>query len=404
MLPLQGLKIISVEQYGAGPFGTMYLVNLGADVIKIENPTSGGDVSRSLGPFFLDGEEHSSNSLFYQQLNHNKRSVTLDLGRKEGRAVLQDLVKSADALASNLRGDVPEKLGLDYANLSRANPKLVCAHLTAYGREGPRADWPGYDYIMQAEAGYFHLTGEPDSPPTRFGLSVIDYMAGVAMAFALLAGVLNARQSGKGRDLDVSLFDVALYNLNYVAAWQMNAGYRQPRVPRSAHFSLTPCQLYRTADGWIYIMCNKEKFWRMFCERLGKPEWIKDHRFLSFKERLQQRDLLTEMIDEVMSTKTTAQWLVEFDGAVPAAPVLDAQQALDNPYVKDSDRIQPVGYRKQDSKGEGSFKVLRGPVRCDDDALPPVAAPALGQHTAEVLQEIGYDEGRIAQLRQQGVV
>ena len=399
MLPLKDLRIVSVEQYGAGPFGTMYLVNLGADVIKVEDPNTGGDVSRSLGPFYLDGGDKTQHSMFYQQLNHNKRSLTLDLSSIEGREVLHDLVKSADALASNLRGDVPDKLGITYPQLAKFNPKLVCAHLTAYGRKDERAGWPGYDYIMQAETGYFQLTGEPGGPPARFGLSVVDFMAGVAMAFSLLAGVLDARKTGKGRDVDVSLFDVALYNLNYVAMWQMNAGYSQPRVPRSAHFSLTPCQLYRTADGWIYLMCNKEKFWHLLCDRLGRPEWKDDPRFLTFKERLEHRDLLTELIDDVMQERTTEEWLKALDGAVPAAPVLNIPQALDNPYVKNSDRIKSVKY---DSGAD--FNVLRGPVRCDDEDLPVKPAPSLGQQTDEILREIGYDDERINELKQRKVV
>ena len=399
MLPLQGLRVVSVEQYGAGPFGTMFLVNLGADVIKVEDPRFGGDVSRQLGPHFLEGDDASQNSMFYQQLNHNKRSLTLDLSKEEGRAVLRDLVKDADALASNLRGDVPGKLGLTYAALSAANPKLVCAHLTAYGREDERAAWPGYDYIMQAEAGYFQLTGEPSGPPSRFGLSIIDFMTGVTMAYALVAGVLNARETGQGRDIDVNLFDVALYNLNYVAMWRMNAGYNQPRVPRSAHFSLTPCQLYRTADSWIYVMCNKEKFWGVLCGKLGRPELREDARFATFKERLQNRDELTRVLDDAFAAKTTAEWLAVFNGEVPAAPVLDVGEALSNPYVANSDRIAEAAF------GNGkAFKVLRGPVRCKGEGVAPTPAPALGQQSDEILREIGYSDERIAELRRNGVV
>ena len=163
MLPLTGVRVLAVEQYGAGPFGTMFLADQGAEVIKIENPTDGGDMSRAVGPHFFT----AGDSQFFHTFNRNKKSLTLDLGRPEGQAVLRDLVRGADALASNLRGDVPAKLGLVYARLKDANPRIVCAHLSAYGREGPRADWPGFDYLMQAEAGYFSLTGEPGTPPAR---------------------------------------------------------------------------------------------------------------------------------------------------------------------------------------------------------------------------------------------
>ncbi|MEN8196630.1 MAG: CoA transferase, partial [Pseudomonadota bacterium] len=267
MLPLEGVRVLAVEQYGAGPFGTMFLADQGAEVIKIENPADGGDMARTVGPHFFG----PGDSQFFHSFNRNKKSVTIDLGQDEGRAVLHDLVGSADALACNLRGDVPAKLGLTFDQLRAHNPKIVCAHLTAYGRDGPRADWPGFDYMMQAEAGYFSVTGEPEGPPARFGLSVVDMMTGLAMAYGLLAGLTAARTTGQGRDVDVSLFDVALHNTSYLATWYLNEGVNQGRLPRSAHPSLTPCQLYPTADGWIFIMCNKEKFWPALCRALGRP-------------------------------------------------------------------------------------------------------------------------------------
>jgi len=245
MLPLNGVRVLAVEQYGAGPFGTMFLADLGAEVIKIENPHDGGDMSRAVGPhFFAPGD-----SEFFHSFNRNKKSLTLDLGRPEGLAVLHDLARTADALASNLRGDVPAKLGLVYDRLKEYNPKIVCAHLSAYGRSGPRADWPGFDYLMQAEAGYFSLTGEPGAPPARFGLSIVDLMTGLGLAYALLAALTAARATGAGRDIDVSLFDMALHNTAYLATWYLNEGVVTGRLPRSAHPALTPCQLYRTRDG-----------------------------------------------------------------------------------------------------------------------------------------------------------
>ena len=228
MLPLAGVRILAVEQYGAGPFGSMQLADMGAEVIKIENPREGGDVSRSVGPYFLgDGDSH-----FFQSLNRNKRSFTLDLRAAGAREVWHDLVASADGVLDNLRGDQPARLGVTYDALKAANPRIVCAHLSAYGRTGARAAWPGYDYLMQAEAGYLSLTGEPDTPPARFGLSVVDLMAGVHAAMVLLAGILSARATGVGRDVDISLFDTALSNLNYLATWFLNEGRAQGREPR----------------------------------------------------------------------------------------------------------------------------------------------------------------------------
>ncbi|MDE2008229.1 MAG: CoA transferase, partial [Rhodospirillales bacterium] len=212
MLPLAGVRVIAVEQYGAGPFGSMQLADMGAEVIKIENPAEGGDVSRGVGPYYpAEGD-----SDFFQAFNRNKRSVTLNLRAPGAKQVLADLAASADAVLDNLRGDQPARLGVTYEALKHANPRIVCAHLSAYGREGSRAHWPGYDYLMQAEAGYLSLTGEPDGPPARFGLSIVDMMAGVYAAMALLGGVVAARASGTGRDVDVSLFDTALANLNYL--------------------------------------------------------------------------------------------------------------------------------------------------------------------------------------------
>ncbi len=395
MLPLEGVRVLAVEQYGAGPFGTMFLGDQGAEVIKIENPNDGGDMSRDVGPYFFTPED----SEFYHSYNRNKKSLTLDLARAEGQAVFHDLVRTADAVASNLRGDVPGKLGLTYDHLKAHNPKIVCAHLTAYGRTGPRADWPGFDYLMQAEAGYFSLTGEPGGPPARFGLSVVDQMTGLALAYAVLAGLTGARATGAGRDIDVSLFDIALANTAYPATWYLNEGTVQERLPRSAHPSLTPCQLYKTGDGWIYLMCNKEKFWPALCRALGQGAWAEDPRFAKFKDRLRHRPLIQDMLDEALAERTTAAWLEVFAGAVPAAPINDIKQALDNPFVTGHGRIQTLTL-----PGYGDFRMVAPPVRCEGDEAPARAAPRLGADTDAILGDMGYDETRIGTLRAQKVI
>jgi crotonobetainyl-CoA:carnitine CoA-transferase CaiB-like acyl-CoA transferase len=399
MLPLAGVRIVAVEQYGAAPFGTLQLASLGADVIKVESPREGGDVSRAVGPHFVPDVDPSIASLFFQGFNHNKKSITLDLRQEEGREILQRLLAGADALVSNLRGDVPERLGLTYAQLQSCNPRLVCAHLTAYGREGSRASWPGYDYLMQAEAGYFDLTGEPDGPPTRFGLSVVDYMTGLALALGVTAALFGARQTGRGRDVDVSLFDVALYNLNYVATWFLNTGVGSSRAPRSAHLSLAPCQLCRTADGFIYIMCNKEKFWLELCEGLGHPEWKHDVRFNSYRVRLEHRTELTTLLDLAFSALDTDTWLVRLAGKVPCAPVYDVAQALTNPFVEHTGRIMQVPVT-----GEAAVRVLRPPIHCGEPQPAPTPAPRLGEQTEEILRSLGYDEATIGNLRQRVVI
>ena len=395
MLPLNGVRVLAVEQYGAGPFGSMFLADQGAEVIKIENPNDGGDMSRAVGPYFFA----PGDSEFFHSFNRNKKSLTLDLSRPEGQAVLHDLARTADALASNLRGDVPAKLGLVYESLKAVNPKIVCAHLSAYGRTGPRADWPGFDFLMQAEAGYFSLTGEPGTPPARFGLSIVDLMTGLGLAYALLAALTSARATGVGRDIDVSLFDMALHNVNYVATWYLNEGVVTGRLPRSAHPALTPCQLYRTRDGWIYLMCNKEKFWPALCEKLGRPEWSEDARFRQFPDRLRHRDLLTEMLDRELEQRATAEWLAVFAGTVPAAPIHDLAQALDNPFVTEQGRLQTLPHPTR-----GSYRMVAPPVRSAGEEAPARPAPALGEHTEALLREIGYDSARIQTLRDSKVI
>jgi crotonobetainyl-CoA:carnitine CoA-transferase CaiB-like acyl-CoA transferase len=397
VLPLEGVRILAVEQYGAGPFGTLYLADLGAEVIKIENPSDGGDMSRAVGPHFFAPND----SQFFHTFNRNKLSLTLDLAVPEARAVLHDLVRSADALACNLRGDVPEKLGLTYAHLKTHNPRIVCAFLSAYGRDGPRAAWPGFDFLMQAETGYFSLTGEPGGPPARCGLSIVDLMSGLAMAYALVSALLAARASGEGRDIDVSLFDVALFNVSYLATWYLNAGYRQDRLPRSAHPSLTPCQLYRTQDGWIYLMCNKEKFWPALCRALGRPEWAVDPRFRTFADRLANRALVNEQVESELVKRTTGEWLDTFGGAVPAAPVLDVAQALENPFVAEHGRLAAVPHAAAPG---GAYRVVAPPVRSAGETVPGRAAPALGADTETILRRLGYDEARIARLKAAGAV
>ncbi|MEO6517553.1 MAG: CoA transferase [Pseudoxanthomonas sp.] len=378
-LPLQGLRILAVEQYGAGPYGSMHLADLGAEVIKIESPP-GGDVSRGTGPYFL-GE---GDSLFFQTFNLNKRSLRLDLKAAEGREVFERLVGTADAVLNNLRGDQPVKLGLDYASLGKLNPKIVCAHLSAYGRDNERAAWPGYDYLMQAEAGFMALTGEPDGPPARFGLSMVDFMTGTTMSLGLLAAVIGAMRTGLGRDVDVSLFDVALHQLSYPASWYLNQQHETTRLPRSAHPSTVPCQVYRTADGWVMVMCMLEKFWQTFIEGIDQPGLGSDPRFVDFPARRDNREALTPLIDAALAAHGNAYWVERFAGRIPIAPVLDVAQALDNPYVQRIDMLQTVAHP------QGGQRMLRNPIKLDGQRLSGQACPPLNADARELLTELGY--------------
>ncbi len=398
-LPLEGLKVLAFEQYGAGPFGSQYLSDLGAEVIKIEPAGTDGDYLRALGPYFIDEEKNSASSIFFQALNRNKKSITLNILSDEGKEILGKLVKESDAVCNNLRGDVPEKLGITFDQLKQFNKKIVAAHCSAYGREGSRKNWPGYDYLMQAEAGYFSLTGEPDAPPARFGLSIVDYMAGLTMAFSLVSGVLSARSSGIGRDIDVSLFDTAMFNQSYVAAWALNSDYQPERLDRSAHPVLVPCQLYKTADGWIYLMCNKESFWPTLCDYINRKDLGIDKRFSNFKLRQENRDLITDILDKELSKKSTSEWLEIFAGNVPAAPILDIKSSLENEFVKERNNIQNII-----TKNNKKLSLLKTPIRFDTENHVDKTAPELGEHNEEILTKLGYSNEDIKLLKNKDII
>ncbi len=373
--PLDGIRILSVEQYGAGPYGTMLLAQLGAEVIKIEDAARGGDVSRSVGPYLL-GEEDSD---FFQTFSYCKKSISLDLKSADGRAAFERLVPECDAVANNLRGDQPGKLELTYDALKLVNPKIVCTHLSAYGRNNPRADWPGYDYLMQAEGGFMLLTGEPGGPPVRCGLSIVDFHTGSQMAAGLLAGIIGAMKTGEGCDIDVCLFDTALHQLSYPATWYLNRGHEIERLPRGAHPSISPSQLVRTADGWGMLMCQTPKFWEIWCEVAGAGHLASDPRFSEPEARRRNLAALTDAVDAVMMRQTTADWSARLAGKVPFAPVLSLADALDNPYVAETGMTT----RLEHPASEDAHRTLASPFRVNGDRPVLTRAPGLGEHNGE---------------------
>jgi crotonobetainyl-CoA:carnitine CoA-transferase CaiB-like acyl-CoA transferase len=393
-LPLAGYRILSAEQYGAGPYGTMFLAQLGAEVIKIE-PPKGGDTARHVGPHFLRERE----SLYFQSFNLNKKSLTLDLNRPEGQAVLHRLVATSDAVANNLRGDLPVKLGLTYADLSAIKSDIVCAHLSAYGRDNARARWPGYDYLMQAEAGYCALTGDPDGDPQRMGLSMVDFMTGTIMSIGLLAALLDAKRSGQGRDIDVDLLSAAVHQTSYPALWYMNEGDVTRRTPRSAHPSATPSQMFRAADGWMFVMCQLPKFWTILTERLNRPDLAADPRFLTEADRLANRAVLTELLDAIFTTQPVAYWQALLEGHVPVAPVNALDQAMDNPWLVTTGMRDTVSHPDRET-----IHVLANPIKVDGARLPNRAAPLLGADSDAVLADAGLAADEVAELRAAGVI
>ena len=397
--PLKGYRVLSAEQYGAGPYGTMFLAQLGADVIKIEPPSKdgkgGGDTARHVGPHWLRAEE----SLYFQSFNLNKRSLTLDLSSDQGQEILHLLVKDAHVVANNLRGDVPAKIGLDYQSLKSFNPAIICAHVSAYGRDNERAKWPGYDYLMQAEAGFCSLTGEPDGPPTRFGLSMVDFMSGTQMVVGLLAALLDAQRSGEGCDVDVDLFSAAVHQTSYPALWYMNEQDVTGRVPRGAHPSATPSQMFKAKDGWMFVMAQIPKFWPILAENIGCSDLIDDPRFATAASRLENRAELTGILDAIFGKHDVAHWLGLLQGIVPVAPIYDLDQALDNPW------LQTIGMRDTISHPDrAEMDVLSSPIKFNGQRMPNKAGPLLGQDSDDILAEIGYDRAAVAKLRADGIV
>jgi crotonobetainyl-CoA:carnitine CoA-transferase CaiB-like acyl-CoA transferase len=376
MSPLTGTRILSIEQFGAAPYGSMFLADMGAEVIKIENAATGGDPARHVGPHLLGAHD----SLYFQGWNLNKRSVVIDLKAPQGRQNFEHLVATADAVVNNLRGDLPAKLGLDYATLSLVNPRVVCCHISAYGRDNERASRPGYDFLMQAEAGLMSLTGEPESPPSRFGPSIIDYMTGMTAMVGLLAALIDARRSGKGCDVDTCLFDVALHQLNYAATWYLNEGKVCARQPRSAHFSVAPVQTFPTCNGWVFVMCMTDKFWQALAEGLGRAELLQDPRFADQPARHANRLALTELLDVEFRRQSTEYWVEKFSEVLPIGPVYGLAQALENPFVEATHMINTVAHPLR-----ADLKVLANPIKINGRRLEQRAGPAVGADNQALL-------------------
>jgi crotonobetainyl-CoA:carnitine CoA-transferase CaiB-like acyl-CoA transferase len=389
-LPLGDVRVLSIEQFGAGPWATLQLADLGADVIKIEDPSAGGDVGRYVPPF-QGGED----SLFFEAFNRGKRSVSLDLRHPQGRAVFEDLVRAADVVHSNLRGDHPAKLRLRYDDLRELNPRIVCCSLSGFGMTGPRAAEGAYDYVMQGLAGWMSLTGEPGGPPTKSGLSLVDLSGGYVSALAVMAGLWRARREGVGCDCDISLFDTALAELMYVGTWAATEGYRPPRRHNSAHLSIVPFQNFATADGWIVVACPKEKFWRRLCEVIGRPELATDARFADFASRDEHRDELLPALDAAFASRTTAAWLADLGPAgIPCGPVNDVAAALADPQAVARGAVVEVEHDRF-----GTVRTIASPLRVGPEQRPPERAPRRGEHTEQVLAELcGYSPERLAEL------
>jgi len=388
--PLEGVRIISLEQYGAGPFATLHLADLGAEVIKIEDPAAGGDIGRHVPPY-----QAGDTSLFFETFNRNKKSLALDISTPDGRAVFEDLVRVSDAVFSNLRGDVPAKINITYDDLKEINPAIVCCSLSGYGMSGPRAKDPGYDYMLQALGGWMSITGDPDGAPTKTGLSLVDFSGGLVAAGSILAGVIAARRDGVGMDCDLSLYDTAIGMLSYVATWHLSAGYEPVRTRNSAHPSLVPFQAFRASDEWFVVGCAKEKFWVRLAEAIERPELATDPRFDSFASRYENAEELTLILNDIFRTRTVKEWVDLLRAAtVPCGAVQSVQEAL-----TDSHTIERGLIVQTSTPSLGDVRSVASAFRVGERTEPHRRAPHFDEDRYAVLSDLlGYSDERINAL------
>jgi len=398
-LPLADVRVVAVEQYGAGPWGTLQLADLGAEIIKIEDPAAGGDVGRYVPPF-QEGED----SLFFETFNRGKKSVSLDLRHPAACGVFEDIVRECDAVYSNLRGDQPVKLGLTYGQLKHVKPEIVCCSLSGFGMTGPRASEGGYDYMMQGLAGWQMLTGEPGGPPTKSGLSLVDLSGGYASAIALLAGIWRARRDGVGCDCDVSLFETALHELMYIGPWAATHGYVPPRRRNSAHPSIVPFQNFASADGWIVVGGVKQDAWERLCAVIGRPDLNEDERFATRAARDTHRDELLPILEEAFGARSTDEWIdVLVAAGVPASRVNTVEEALVDPQTVAREDIV-----EHDHPTLGNVRSIRTPLRLASGGerleREPERGPHRGEHTRAVLESLcGYTPDQVSDLAEAGV-
>ena len=394
MKPLEDVRVVAVEQYGAGPFGTVHLADLGAEIIKIEDPRTSGDVGRYVPPY-----QQGEDSLFFETFNRNKRSISLDLSTDAGRTVFLDLVRVSDAVYSNLRGDIPERLGIRYEDLRETNEKIVCCSLSGYGMTGPKCAHPAYDYMLQGIAGWMSLTGEPDGPPEKSGLSLVDFTGGYVAALSMMIGIHAARRDGVGMDCDVSLFDVAMGMLTYPATWHLTAGFKPERTRHSAHPSLVPFQNFQTADDWIVVGCAKEKFWQRLATAVGRSELLHDPRFADFAARREHREELVHELGVIFRSQPAAHWLALLtDAGVPCSPINTVEEALGEPQtLARGIIIQTEGSEL------GPVRQVASPVRAGPPPEEHRRAPRRNEDADRLLTRLlGYGDDHVRTLTERG--
>jgi CoA:oxalate CoA-transferase len=367
--PLSGIRIIEVGHMLAGPYCGLLLADMGAEVIKIEAPE--GDIARTVSPHFI-----GPHNAYFASLNRNKKSVVIDLASDAGRTQLEALVGRSHALITNLRPSAIKKLGLTYSNLCRWNEQIVCVALTGYGLEGPYAESPAYDYVIQALTGVMALTGDPSAPPTKAGYSAVDNSAGMVAAIGLLAKIVE----GKGGQVDVAMYDVMLSQLNYLAGAALNTGEVVERLANSSHPYVVPAQIFPTVDGWLTLFITHDKFWQKFCREAGRPLWIDDPKFATMASRRKNREAVLAAIGGVLMTATAAEWVRRLAPlGVVAAEVGTLKQALESDLTRSRDLVVTLG------NGSQALRAVASPLKFDGYIPHYGLPPLLNEHGDEVL-------------------
>jgi len=391
-----GIRVLDLSRMLAGPYGSMLLADMGAEVIKVEEP-DGGDPMRVMGPPFLaDGE-----SAYFLSINRNKKSLALDLTTPDGRDVFLDLARETDVVWENFRPGVMERLGLAYAALARVNPRLVMCSISAYGQDGPYRDWPAFDLALQAMGGAMSVTGEDGGRPVRMGLPMGDLAGGMFGAFAVAGALFRRERTGQGAHVDLSLLDCQVSLLTYMAQYFWTDG-RVPRPLGSGHASVVPYGALATRDGHLIVAIFAEKFWAGFCGAVERAEWERDPRFAANRDRVANRAALMALIEARFRELTTDEWLRRLHAAgVPATPILGVDRVLDDPQVRHRRMVVDLEHPRH-----GTLPTLGTPIKVDGALQTPLAPPArLGEHTDAVLRDVvKYPAERIAVLRREGVV
>ena len=392
--PLDGVRVVDLTRALAGPYCTMVLGDLGAEVLKIEQPGT-GDETRGWGPPFI-----ADQSGYFISINRNKKSMTLDLKSPDGLAILKRLVERADVLVENFRPGTLGRLGLDWPAAQKLNPSLIYCAISGFGQDGPRASQPAYDQIIQGLSGAMSLTGPVEGPPSKFGIAISDIGAGMWAACAIGMALFHRERSGQGQFIDTSMISGVVALLTFQAGRYFSTG-NAPGLGGNKHPTIAPYETFKTTDGWLNVACGNEGHWRRFCAALGLNDLLQDGQFATNADRLQNRAALNERLDPHIAALTTADAVDALENAeVPAGPVFDLAQVFDDPQA------EHLGLRKRlDHPTAGEVSVTGFPWHFSETAAEiRLAPPLLGQHTDTTLAELGYDQAAIAALHASGAV